>query len=262
MVSDAFENAASWKASIVNFYLFWNWSNLISITVIIILFIIRWYFDRKDCKLLPSKYFSNACRKQLWYLFSLNSLKKSNPLRQQFLHPFNPRVDRKTKSNHNRSDCSDFSHRLPPFNRCRPSGDGNSRAEFDWNLARGSEKERERENLQGSAFGYACSSNSRIEFSRCFRSFTVIVCHELSLEMVTLDFALWPGPMLQGEIFGSLPLSVSNIDSSSSRRFFEIRSISCIYHVRIDLSLLRCLKFVGDDLFIYNCTDWKIFADC
>lgn len=151
---------------------------------------------------------------------------------------------------------------LKTFIVALPSGDGNSRAEFDWNLARGSEKERERENLQGSAFGYACSSNSRIEFSRCFRSFTVIVCHELSLEMVTLDFALWPGPMLQGEIFGSLPLSVSNIDSSSSRRFFEIRSISCIYRVRIDLSLLRCLKFVGDDLFIYNCTDWKIFADC
>lgn len=77
MVLHAFENAASWKASIVNFYLFWNWSNLISITVILfILFIIRWYFDRKDCKLLPSKYFSNACRKQLWYLFFLNFKKR------------------------------------------------------------------------------------------------------------------------------------------------------------------------------------------
>lgn len=73
-------------------------------------------------------------------------------------------------SNHNRSDCSDFSHRLPPFNRFEtklqielktfivalPSGDGNSRAEFDWNLAGG---ERERENLQATLAARTAVSN-------------------------------------------------------------------------------------------------------
>lgn len=122
------------------------------------------------------KYFSNACKKQLYP----SNISSSNPLRvpwkkkkveatlcvNNFYAPLTgvliarPRAG--YSSNHNRSDCSDFSHRLPPFNRFEtklqielktfivalPSGDGNSRAEFDWNLAGG---ERERENLQGSA---------------------------------------------------------------------------------------------------------------
>lgn len=160
-------------------------------------------------------------------------------------------------SNHNRSDCSDFSHRLPPFNRFEtklqielktfivalPSGDGNSRAEFDWNLAG---EERERENLQG----YACSSNSRIEFSRCFRSFTVIVCHELSLEMVTLDFALWPGPMLQAKFSARCRFPFRTLIPSTSRGFLGIRSIYTSSCIVLGLICLRCLKFGWKKLFI------------
>lgn len=163
-------------------------------------------------------------------------------------------------SNHNRSDCSDFSHRLPPFNRFEtklqielktfivalPSGDGNSRAEFDWNLAGG---ERERENLQGSATLAArtavsnfpdvsglsrllCATSSLLRWLHSISLFGQDQCFKRNFRLVAaFRFEHW-------------------FQSSTSRGFLGIRSIYTSSCIVLGLICLICLKFGWKKLFI------------